>query len=380
MYKSGSCRCTNDLCFPQSWICNPISEILWLETNGYSLGPFLGIHILLPSFSSWKDLAYKLGIPAGAASCLAIAPAPGTPKLPGFLGKRLLGCSRGSTWLLHCSGLAGRSSWSLHGFAFASAFPFAFSFALLVPTGIYLQLVHSLLLIFFQIWNHRLIIVSWFCRSLILEDWKCLLWDCRWCFWCCSWSCAWQWCKTWWQDLATATDSGSCGSRCRAWGCCIVTQQFLHLLSPLGHGLDQSGRVRRCCPGCLHVRLWLCHTCLLWTTWSSIGFVPEQVGSGSGRNMVIHQIHQALGFWLFPLVASFHGFFTQLLWLHWVNGQNLCTSWSWLFETPETLGQMADHSIDLRVGRHGFTSFEDIVNQQGNTDLPGALIQSNLVW
>ena len=117
-----------------------------------------------------------------AASCLAIAPAPGTPKLPGFLGKRLLGCSRGSTWLLHCSGLAGRSSWSLHGFAFASAFPFAFSFALLVPIGIYLQLVHSLLLIFFQIWNHRLIIVSWFCRSLILEDWKCLLWDCRWCF------------------------------------------------------------------------------------------------------------------------------------------------------------------------------------------------------
>ena len=86
-------------------------EILWLETNGYSLGPFLGIHILLPSFSSWKDLAYKLGIPAGAASCLAIAPAPGTPK--------------------------------------PSAFPFAFSFALLVPIGIYLQLVHSLLLIFF---------------------------------------------------------------------------------------------------------------------------------------------------------------------------------------------------------------------------------------
>ena len=66
--------------------------------------------------------------------------------------------------------------------------------------------------------RYRLIIV---CRSLILEDWKCLLWDCRWCFWCCSWSCAWQWCKTWWQDLAT--DSGSCGSRCRAWGCCIAT-------------------------------------------------------------------------------------------------------------------------------------------------------------
>ena len=104
------------------------------------------------------------------------------PSCLDFLGRGCLVVPGAAPGFCFAVALQAEAAGLFMAFAFASAFPFAFSFALLVPIGIYLQLVHSLLLIFFQIWNHRLIIVSWFCRSLILEDWKCLLWDCRWCF------------------------------------------------------------------------------------------------------------------------------------------------------------------------------------------------------